>query len=377
MTHTALSALSPTDLEAFGADIDALLTRTKADLGARDTRYIRRVIRVQRGLEVAGRALLFASGFSAPLFPPMFPVAWALGTGALAASKILENMEIGHNVLHGQYDFANDPTLSSQTYEWDIVCPSEQWRHSHNVLHHTYTNVRGVDHDLGYRMLRVDPSQPWTPLALLQPVSTLALGLLFQWGVAAHDVDMPKHLFRPSERTREDRAKVREFLAKAKKQVLKDYVLFPLLSGPFALPVLAGNLVANMVRNLWSFLVIFCGHFPEGTETFPPEVLEGETRGGFYLRQLRGSANFEGSWVLHVASGHLSHQIEHHMFPDVPAHRYPEMAREVRAICEKYGVAYNSSSLPSQVWSVAKKIVRLALPPSGRDARAAISPKAA
>ena len=182
MTHTALSALSPTDLEAFGADIDALLTRTKADLGARDTRYIRRVIRVQRGLEVAGRALLFASGFSAPLFPPMFPVAWALGTGALAASKILENMEIGHNVLHGQYDFANDPTLSSQTYEWDIVCPSEQWRHSHNVLHHTYTNVRGVDHDLGYRMLRVDPSQPWTPLALLQPVSTLALGSFLALG---------------------------------------------------------------------------------------------------------------------------------------------------------------------------------------------------
>jgi linoleoyl-CoA desaturase len=354
MTHTTLS---PSELEAFGAEIDALLTRTKADLGERDTRYIRRVVRVQRGLAVAGRALLFASGFS-----PLFPVVWALGTGALAASKILENMEIGHNVLHGQYDFTHDPTLSSQTYEWDIVCPSEQWRHSHNVLHHTYTNVRGVDHDLGYRMLRVDASQPWTPLALLQPVSTLALGLLFQWGVAAHDIDMPKYLFRPSERTEEQREKVRELLAKAKKQLLKDYVLFPLLAGPFALHVLAGNLVANVVRNLWSFLVIFCGHFPEGTETFPPEVLEGETRGGFYLRQLRGSANFEGSRLMHVASGHLSHQIEHHMFPDVPAHRYPEMAVEVRAICEKYGVAYNSSSLGSQVWSVTKKIVRLAFP---------------
>jgi fatty acid desaturase len=215
-------------------------------------------------------------------------------------------------------------------------------------------------------MLRVDPSQPWTPLALLQPVSTLVLGLFFQWGVAAHDVDMPKYLFRPSQRTDEDRQKVRELVAKAKKQLRKDYLLFPLLAGPFALAVLSGNLVANVVRNVWSFLVIFCGHFPEGTETFPPEVLEGETRGGFYLRQLRGSANFEGSWALHVASGHLSHQIEHHMFPDVPAHRYPEMAVEVRAICKKYGVAYNSTSLGSQVWSVAKKIVRLALPSSGQ-----------
>jgi linoleoyl-CoA desaturase len=366
MIHTSTSpsgstSLSSAELEAFGAELDALLTRTKADLGARDTQYIRSVIRVQRSLEVAGRALLFASGFS-----PLFPLVWALGTGALAASKILENMEIGHNVLHGQYDFTNDPSLSSQTYEWDLVCPAAQWRHSHNVLHHTATNVRGVDHDLGYRFLRVDASQPWGPATLLQPVATLVLGLFFQWGVAAHDVDMPKYLLRPRERTDEDRAKVRELWAKAKRQLLKDYVLFPLLAGPFALPVLAGNLAANGVRNVWSFLVIFCGHFPEGTETFPPEVLEGETRGGFYLRQLRGSANFEGPWLLHVASGHLSHQIEHHMFPDVPAHRYPEMAREVRAICRKVGVEYNSSSLPSQVWSVAKKLVRLALPPSGR-----------
>jgi fatty acid desaturase len=61
-------------------------------------------------------------------------------------------------------------------------------------------------------------------------------------------------------------------------------------------------------------------------------------------------------------SGNLSHQIEHHLFPDIPARRYPQIAGEVRAICEKYGLPYNTGSLSHQLSSVAKKIVKLALP---------------
>ncbi len=352
---TSFPELSPAELEAFGAELDALVLRTKADLGERDVRYIRRVIRVQRGLEVAGRALLFGSAFA--------PAAWVFGTASLAAAKIIENMEIGHNVMHGQYDFARDSGLSSTTYEWDNVCPSDQWRHSHNYLHHTFTNVRGVDHDLGYRLLRIEESQPWRWTTPLQPVYTAVLATMFQWGVAAHDVDMYAYLSAPGRRTDEDRAKVRGIGRKAKRQLLKDYVLFPVLAGPFALPVLAGNAVANLARNVWAFSVIFCGHFPEGTATFAPETLEGESRGHFYLRQITGSANFEGSWLLHFMSGHLSHQIEHHLFPDIPAYRYPEMAREVRAICAKYGVPYNTGSLGKQFFSVLKKIFRFAWPP--------------
>jgi NADPH-dependent stearoyl-CoA 9-desaturase len=347
--------LTSTEIEAFGAELDALRERTHRDLGERDVRYMKRVIRLQRSLEVTGRALLLAS---------YFPPAWVLGTSALAVSKILENMEIGHNVMHGQLDFARDPALSSQTYEWDIVSPADQWRHSHNYLHHTFTNVRGVDEDLGYRFLRVEASQPWHPALVLQPLYAGVLALLFEWGVAVHDVDFRRYLLRPGERTEEDRQKVAGIKRKAKRQLLKDYLLFPLLGGPFALHVLAGNVVANLVRNVWAFTVIFCGHFPEGTETFGPEVLDGETRGAFYLRQIRGSANFEGSWLLHFMSGHLSHQIEHHLFPDIPAQRYPEMAGEVRAICERYGVAYNTGTLGKQIWTVAKKLCRLALPPT-------------
>jgi fatty acid desaturase len=331
-----------TNLAEFGAELDELYVRTKADLGERDVRYIRRVIRAQRAFEIAGRALLFVPS----------PPTWLLGTASLGVSKIIENMEVGHNVMHGQYDFANDPRLSGTTYEWDNVCPSDQWRHSHNFSHHTFTNVRGVDHDLGYRILRVDDRQPWRWYTLFQPLYAGTLALFFQWGVATHDVD-PKNV---------EPAKVRGIRRKAVRQVLKDYVLFPLLAGPNALTVLAGNAVANLMRNVWAFSVIFCGHFPDGTETFPPEALENESRGAFYYRQILGSENFEGGWLLHFMSGHLSHQIEHHLFPDIPAHRYPEMSREVRAICERHGIPYNTATLGSQLLTVARKIFRLALP---------------
>jgi ferredoxin len=98
-------------------------------------------------------------------------------------------------------------------------------------------------------------------------------------------------------------------------------------------------------------------------DQFTEEEAENETRGGWYLRQTLGSANLTGSRLFHILSGNLSHQIEHHLFPDIPAHRSAEIAVEVREICERYGVPYNTGSLYRQFGSVVKKIVR---PPGPR-----------
>ncbi len=146
-------------------------------------------------------------------------------------------------------------------------------------------------------------------------------------------------------------------------QTLKDYVLFPLLSGPSFPFVLAGNATANLTRNLWAFTIIFCGHFPDGTEQFTEEEAENETRGEWYYRQLLGSANLTGGKLFHVLAGNLSFQIEHHLFPDLPARRYAEIAEQVREISERYGIPYNTGPLHRQFGSVVRKIVKLALPP--------------
>ena len=116
-------------------------------------------------------------------------------------------------------------------------------------------------------------------------------------------------------------------------------------------------------------MIIFCGHFPEGTQEFSIEEAANETRGGWYLRQMLGSANLTGGRLFHILSRQPRHQIEHHLFPDIPAHRYAEIAVEVRAICERYGLHYNTGPLHKQFGSVVRKIVQLALPPRERVAR--------
>src|SRR5208337_3592612 len=349
--------LTPEQVESFGAELDAIRMRVLADLGAEDVAYIRRLIRWQRGLEIAGRGMLQAA-----LLPPL----WLGGVTALALSKILDNMEIGHNVMHGQYDWTGDPTLASGTFEWDNVCPGDQWRHSHNFMHHKRTNILGQDRDLGYGVLRISPDQEWRPRDLGNPVYAFLLAALFQWGVMAHDLEIER-IQSGERRWDEVRPLIQSMGRKAGRQVLKDYVLFPVLSGPSFLANLAANATANLVRNLWAFAIIFCGHFPDGVEEFARDETIGETRSEWYLRQLCASANIRGGPLFHILSGNLSHQIEHHLFPDLPARRYAQIATEVRAICEKYGLPYNSAGLGRQFGSVIRKIFRLALPGQKKD----------
>src|SRR5271166_5220547 len=216
--------LTPEQLEAFGEELDAIRARVVADLGERDTEYINSVIRAQRGLEVAGRGLLFLS---------FFPPAWLAGTAALSLSKILDNMEIGHNVMHGQYDWTGDPRLDGKSFEWDTACPAEQWRHSHNYMHHTHTNIVGIDRDIGYGILRMSEEQPWHPYYLGNPLYAALLAIFFQYGVALHDLEAERLLTGESSLA-EKRGLRHEIWRKVRGQTLKDYVLFPLLSGPSA-----------------------------------------------------------------------------------------------------------------------------------------------
>jgi NADPH-dependent stearoyl-CoA 9-desaturase len=345
----------PSSTEAWaelGRDLDALREEILEKVGEADARHIRRVVKLARAHALTGRALLhFGVG----------PLSFAGGVYALSIAKILENMEIGHNVLHAQYDFMGDPELSSQSYEWDNVCDAGDWKHSHNFEHHTFTNVLGKDRDLGYGLLRVSGDTEWKPDDLANPVKALLLALLFEWGVGAHDLRVEE--VRSGEMSlAELRERARPFLAKVRRQFLKDYVFFPLIAGPNAPRVFLGNAAANAARNVFAFSIIFCGHFTDGIEIFDERVLEGESRGHFYRRQILGSSNFEGSRWLHLLSGHLSHQIEHHLFPDLPSYRYPELAVRVREICEKHGVPYNTGSFTKQIGTVAKRILRYALP---------------
>jgi linoleoyl-CoA desaturase len=293
----------------------------------------------------------------------MFPPAWVVGTAGLSIAKIIENMEIGHNVMHGQWDWMRDPKIHSTTWEWDNASPSEQWKHSHNELHHTYTNVVGKDNDLGYGIMRVDEDQRWVPLYLAQPLWNFLNACFFEYGIAAYDLELRKNLSSAKRRSSpEFKARAKVTLKKIRQQMTKDYVVHPLLSGPSALTTLSANMTANLVRNLWTHSVIMCGHFPDGVQTFERQSIEGETRGEWYLRQMLGSANITGNKAMHFMTGNLSFQVEHHLFPDLPSNRYAEIAPQVQALFAKYDLPYVTGSLPRQVASAWRKVFRLSLP---------------
>jgi hypothetical protein len=158
------------------------------------------------------------------------------GTVGLSLAKILENMEIGHNVLHGQWDWMRDPKIHSTTWDWDMASPAKQWQHSHNELHHTYTNVFGRDNDLGYGLLRVDEDQKWELFHLGQPIWHLINAMFFEYGIAAYDLELRGNLQNWDELSDKDKevfkANLHEMLSKIRKQAPKDYVLHPLVSGP-------------------------------------------------------------------------------------------------------------------------------------------------
>jgi linoleoyl-CoA desaturase len=373
-----MAHLSPERLDELARELDAIHAEIFADLGERDSRYIRSTIRLHRHLVLAARALLLGSR-RRPL--------WLAGTAALSLAKILENMEIGHNVMHGQWDWMNDPDINSQSWDWDTASPADSWRHSHNYEHHTFTNIRGLDRDLGYEIMRIDPHQRWRPIYLLQPLYNLLLMGFFEWGVALHDLNWDA--IGAGEKTKSQvLSELKGVGVKARRQVIKDYIAFPALSAAVsglasaasgrpgsrsARPgsgaarrafkaTLAANFTANIVRNVWAHSIIFCGHFPDQTYTFSKAEAADESPGARYVRQLTGSAYIDGSPLFHFLAGNLSFQVEHHLYPDMPSSRYAEIAPRVRDICHRYGLPYNTGPLGKQLGTVHRTILRLAFP---------------
>ncbi len=372
-----LARLTDAQIEELGRELDAIHDEVYAELGERDSRYIRSTIKLHRQLVLAARAMLLGSRYR-PL--------WLGGTAALSVAKILENMEIGHNVMHGQWDWMNDPDINSQNWDWDTASPADAWRHSHNYEHHTFTNIRGKDRDLGYEIMRIDPHQRWHPVYLLQPLYNLVLMGFFEWGVALHDLNFDA--IRAGEKSKGTvNRELKAIGVKARRQIVKDYIAFPALSAAVAAvtsgrrgsgsgspgrrgsaarrnfeATLVANFTANIVRNVWAYSIIFCGHFPDQTYTFSQAEVEHETRGGWYVRQLLGSANIDGSPLFHLLAGNLSFQVEHHLYPDMPSSRYAEIAPRVRDICHRYGLPYNTGPLSRQLGTVHRTILRLAFP---------------
>jgi linoleoyl-CoA desaturase len=242
---------------------------------------------------------------------------------------------------------------------------AKHWRVTHNFSHHKYTNILGMDDDVGYGIIRVTRDEPWKPYNVLNLFFNTMLAVGFEWGIGLQHLELRKIRDGPQARAAMLN-RLREFSAKAAHQVVKDYVAYPALTAlsPRAgfVSTLQANIAANIIRNIWANAVIFCGHFPDGAEKFALSDMDEESKGQWYLRQMLGSANIDAGPALAFMTGNLSYQIEHHLYPDLPSYRLAEIAVRVRALCEKYDLPYTTGPMLVQYAKTWRTIAKLSLP---------------
>jgi fatty acid desaturase len=334
----------PDKYKRLGEELDDVKRRAVARMGAEDVAHVRRLNRFSRGMEIAGRLLIMLS-------PE--PITFALGVGALWVHKQLQATEIGHTALHGAYDrLPGAEAFASKTFRWDTPIDEASWRMAHNVRHHGNTNVAGKDPDVDFGPVRLTSQTPhnafhkWQlpfALATIFPLFALTINLHVT-GVteAIAPEDRPLHFLEDRSKASK-RAAFRKALRKFAPYYLYNFLLFPLIAGPFFFKVLLGNVLAEVLRDIYSACTIFCGHVGHDVESFP-QGAKAHGRVEWYAMQIAATNDFEVSRPVSVLCGGLDRQIEHHLFPQLPPQRLREIAPEVRAICERHGIAYKTDT---------------------------------
>jgi fatty acid desaturase len=328
----------------LGAELDEVKRRATACMGTEDVTYVRRLNRFSRGMEIAGRLLIMLS-------PE--PITFCLGVGALWVHKQLQSTEIGHTALHGAYDrLPGAEAFASKTFRWDTPIDEASWRLAHNVRHHGSTNVAGKDPDTDFGPVRLTTQTKHTAFHRFQ--LPFALGIifpLFAFTINTHVTGLSEALapegrplhFLPDRSTASRRAAMKKAFRKYLPYYLYNFVLFPLLAGPFFFKVLLGNVLAEVMRDVYSACTIFCGHVGHDVKSYPAGT-RAHGRGEWYAMQIASTNNYEVSRPISVLCGGLDRQIEHHLFPALPPQRLREIAPEVRAICARYGLEYKTDS---------------------------------
>ncbi len=356
-------ALPDEDLyRRFGEELDAVKQRAMARMGDEDVKHVKRLRRFSLAMEVVGRGLIF--------FSPE-PITFLLGVGALWLHKQVEATEIGHTALHGAYDkLPGAEAFASKTFRWDTCIDEESWRYAHNVRHHGNTNVAGKDPDIHFGTVRLTEQTPHDR----RHRSQLAVALSVIWPnftffIASHscglndaflDNGLPSKTDVLPDRSRASvRAAWRKGLRKYVPYYLYNYVFWPALAGPMFWKVLLGNWLAETIRDVYSAATIFCGHVGHDVSSWP-EGTRPRGRGQWYAMQCAATNDFEVPWAVSVLCGALDRQIEHHLFPQLPPERLREIAPEVRAICEKYGVPYRTGSWGQVLGKALRHIAELA-----------------
>jgi linoleoyl-CoA desaturase len=349
-------------LTEFAAAIDRIGARERASLGPDDVAYARRLETLALRLGRAGRVLIVGS---------LEPVTFSVGVALLASYKLIQAFEIGHYVLHGAYDEL-DPTghFHSTTFEWEVPFEEVSWRATHNLRHHVYVNVPGRDPDVRYGVVRLSSRarRRWfhrlqLPAAMLGiPFLGLTGSLHVQSGyelVFGTAAERPEPHFDMDRSPRALATLARRALRKAIRFYGKNYVLYPALAGPLGWKLVVGNWLAERLRDLYIATPLMGSHTGDDIAEYPQGTRAG-SRAGWYVMQVEATRNFAAPTWISILAGSLNYQIEHHLFPDLPPNRLRAIADEVRALCDKHGVKYTTTTYFGQTRRMMARIAQLA-----------------
>jgi len=341
--------------DAFALELEALGRQVRSQIGEKDLCHIRRVAKVSKTCGAAGRALIALS---------LTPFDFFAGVLLLTAHEVLEAVEIGHSVLHGAYD-GLDPTgrFHARSFRWGVPIDERAWHRAHNLRHHPNTNVVGRDGDVSLGFVRLVGDVPHRPLHYVQ-LPALVLGglpnftLLMQMQFSGvFDLLWGERRERGLKRAA---STVWRALQKPARHIARRYLVYALLAGPFAGKMVAGTWASGRLRDIWVGLVILCGHAGDDVVAYPAGT-RAESKGDYFRMQAQSTNDFELPRSLSWFAGALDHQIEHHLFPDLPPNRVREIAPRVREICERHGVRYQRESMARTVKKALAHIGALSL----------------
>ena len=184
--------LTPEDIEQLGIELDAIRQDILDARGEKDAAYIRQVVDVQRRLELGQPRR--AARHRAPA---------RLGGRHRRPVGRQDPGEHGDRPQRHARPVGLDARPEDPLDDLGVgqrVDPAEQWKHAHNEIHHTYTNIVGKDNDLGYGIMRVDEDQRWHPMYLAQPFWNFINACFFEYGIAAYDLELGRNLRIPKEK---------------------------------------------------------------------------------------------------------------------------------------------------------------------------------
>ncbi len=289
---------------------------------------------------------------------PMLGLAFVMGVGLAGIG-----FSVSHDALHGAY--SSKPWLNRLIGLSFDLCGANgyMWKITHNVIHHTYTNIEGIDEDLSVSpLLRLSPSAPLKPIHRYQhwyAFLAYSFSTLFWVFVKDYKYFLQKDLG-PYKNKRHPRSEI-VTLAATKIVYYTWAVVLPLVLIP--LPwwqIGIGFVVMHMTAGVILGVVFQLAHVVEGTD-YPAPDPEGLMEHAWLVHEMETTSNFgRDNRLLCWYVGGLNFQVEHHLFPRTCSIHYPAISSIVQEVAEKYDIPYNQhATLRGAIGSHYRQLKRL------------------